>query len=318
MKHKFVGTFEELKKLLAPLEGDWVEIGLNQKQLKRKDGGILNWYASNGTIYIQGAKETQTPLESSLTRLLEGSADAREHEKQIPATPTAAPNTTASQTPAEQVSPGFLRVGFTESEVILALVGAVGTELGMVVDVLRDRLKVVGYEVQEIRVSTEIIPTLISQARISGNEFGRISGMMTAGDEARNLSGDNSILALGAAGLIASERTQGTDGSPDYMPRRAYIINSLKHPDEVVRLRQIYPQGFYLIGVHADNERRLKYLKDDKRMSEEEAKTLIKRDSDEQIPHGQRVTDTFHMSDFFVRLEGDAANSIRNAVASAK
>jgi deoxycytidylate deaminase len=40
-------------------------------------------------------------------------------------------------------------------------------------------------------------------------------------------------------------------------------------------------------------------------MSEKEAAQLIQRDRGEPIPNGQRVADAFHMSDFFVRLEGD-------------
>jgi deoxycytidylate deaminase len=40
-------------------------------------------------------------------------------------------------------------------------------------------------------------------------------------------------------------------------------------------------------------------------MTEDKAQYLMARDEDEHIASGQRVTDTFHMSEFFVRLDGD-------------
>src|SRR5690606_34872792 len=78
-----------------------------------------------------------------------------------------------------------------------------------------------------------------------------------------------------------------------------------KHPEEVERLRQLYPHGFHLIAVHADEKRRYRYLIDEKRIDPEDAQRLMERDEDEKLRHGQRVTDAFHMSDFFVRLDAN-------------
>src|ERR1019366_5351412 len=88
---------------------------------------------------------------------------------------------------------------------------------------------------------------------------------------------------------------------------------SLKHPDEVARLREIYPEGFYLIGVHADEKRRHDHLTQSKRMTPQEAETLMRRDEDEQLPRGQRTSDSFHLSDFFVRIDQDQ-DKLRNSV----
>jgi deoxycytidylate deaminase len=78
----------------------------------------------------------------------------------------------------------------------------------------------------------------------------------------------------------------------------------LKHPDEVSRLREIYPEGFFLIGVHASEKRRFDYLTKDKNMSAASADALIRRDENENLPYGQKVNDAFHLSDFFVRIDG--------------
>ncbi len=129
---------------------------------------------------------------------------------------------------------------------------------------------------------------------------------MDAGNTARERAGDNSVLALGVAAKISADRPKDSSGQPKPLSRRAYIIHSLKHSDEVARLREIYPEGFYLIGVHADEKRRHDYLTQSKRLTPTEADSLMRRDEDEQLPHGQRTSDTFHLSDFFVRIDQDA------------
>src|SRR6185503_9002887 len=109
---------------------------------------------------------------------------------------------------------------------------------------------------------------------------------------------------LGTASVISSLRGKDPSGNGQFAPRRAYLVNSLKHPAEVTTLREIYPLGFYSIGIHADKKRRKDSLMD-KGMTAREAQDLIKRDEDEHLDHGQRVTDTFHLSDFFVHLDGN-------------
>ena len=197
------------------------------------------------------------------------------------------------------------RIGrFHNSELVIGLVGAVGSELFKVAQILEERLKRADYETIHIKISKDIIPLLIDISEIQeANESNRISNLMDAGNKARKNADDNSILALGAASKISSLR-YNDDGQPKPRQKTAYIINSLKHPEEVLRLRDIYPRGFYLIGVHSDKKRRLEYLTNDKGISDDDAKKLINRDEYEKFPYGQHVADTFHMSDFFVRDDG--------------
>ncbi len=194
-----------------------------------------------------------------------------------------------------------------DGELVLGLVGAVGTELQKVVTVLTERLNVYKYSVQEVRVSKEIIPLLVPPRAIDREtEFERVTRGMNDGDHVREQSGDNGILALGAAQRISTRRQKQGQRERMYTPRRAYIINSLKHPAEVLRLRKIYPLGFYLVGVYSDEKRRLNFLREERRMNRVEARTLMRRDKEETDPWGQHVSDTFHLSDFFVRLGTDS------------
>lgn len=208
----------------------------------------------------------------------------------------------------------MLEKQYSDSELVLGLIAPVGTELQKVRDILEERLRVIGYEVIHIRITRDVIPKIVEPAKWpEGDEYERLLSLMDAGDKARESSTDNSILALGAAALINSQRPSER-GEPQPQPRRAYIISALKHPAEVERLRAIYPLGFYLIGVHSDEETRTRCLREDKRIrSDEEIDRLIKRDEHgrdamapepiTKVDHGQRVSDTFHLSDFFVRID---------------
>jgi deoxycytidylate deaminase len=204
-------------------------------------------------------------------------------------------------------SPIGLGHSYTKGELVIGLVGPVGTEFEEVVKILNAWLTTARYEVKEIRVSSDIIAKLIQRAETPSGEFERIKWGMEDGDSARRESGDNSILALGAASRIAQLREADEKGNSVPAPRRAYIINSLKNPEEVFRLREIYPLGFYIFGIHSDENYRKRVLTEvrAKPMSSDEAKVLIARDEDEHLKHGQRVTDTFHLSDFFMRLVDD-------------
>ena len=151
----------------------------------------------------------------------------------------------------------FLGHKFADSEVVIGLVGAVGTELEKVTRIIDERLKVSGYSVENVSISSNIIPQCTNVERYDdSDEYERISHLMDAGNEARRKFGDNSILALGSVAWISSIREKEQDGTPKPSPRKAFIVKSLKHPDEVVRFREIYPHGFYLVGVYSDEKRR--------------------------------------------------------------
>lgn len=309
MAIRFSGTIEELKVQLSQLEkeGSWTEVNPNQHQFRHNSGGVLNWFPSTGSINFQGQPAGRDTLQARVSIIL----------KSAESTFSAATGTTASETleylasthPVGQnllsttsVNPSLFSElrNFSDSEIIIGLVGAVGTEMDLITTQLRDRLKIAGYEASEIRVSQDVIKKIVNVDVTGADEATRISKLMDAGNIARKQSGDNAILATGVAAHIAAIRNPS--GSP--MQRHAFIVNSLKHPDEVLRLRQIYPRGFHLFGVHPDESVRLAFLKR-KGIRDNDIVRLIERDQDEHVPFGQRVNDTFHMSDFFVRLDND-------------
>lgn len=78
-----------------------------------------------------------------------------------------------------------------------------------------------------------------------------------------------------------------------------YVVDSIRNPEEVNLLRKSFAQ-FFLFGVFAEPDLRWKRVNEkynnDRRAFDEDDK----RDSNEGIEHGQRVTDSFRMSDIIL------------------
>ena len=302
MKLIFTKSYEELKQELSAIDGIWDESQTNKKVL-RLDGGIMNWYESTGTIQFQGKFEDKQYLENKVKTTLypdeyaevaEPKPDGVTDEVIEEETPT------DKETQQPEISSEYLKGNFENSEIIIGIVSAVGTETPRVITPLTDRLHRFGYNVEEIKVSS-----LLTSAQTS-SEYDRIRGLMSAGDDLRKATNNNAILAHGAAKLIKSKRDEDKE-------KNAYIINSLKHPGEVEILRKIYGQGFYLFGIHTDKKRRLHYLTNDKGLTSTEADELTSIDEDENIPHGQRTRDTYHLSDFFINF-GKNDDQVKNTI----
>lgn len=203
---------------------------------------------------------------------------------------------------------------YTDTEIVIGLVGAVGTHQNRVVEALKDRLRAFDYDAREIRVSQDVIGVLYGDIPTSfSSEFDRVSFYIDRGNHARQSSGDNSILALGVCSEVSRERQLDEHGSTKPKQRIAYIVNSLKHPEEVRRLRRVYTDGFYLIGVYSSKDARREYLTRDKGIDCERADRLIERDEDEVEGHGQHTRDTFHLADFFIHL-GDKETAWKNSL----
>lgn len=299
MSLKFTGTFEELEKRLSPLELSWEE---NQagKKVTRKYEGVLNWFESTGTIQFQGQPEGKAQLEAQVKHTLY----PNEYEKPSQESTTEQPDTTTNISDSSgDSSENYPYSEHTNSEIVIGIVSAVGTQINRVTDPFCNHLKQFGYEVEEIRVSK-----LLNNGQNIDNtkEYDRIKKLIDAGDLMREKNADNSILAAGAIRNISEKRNANS-------PKIAYLVNSLKHPEEVTLLRKVYGHGFFLVGIHSDEKRRTKYLMSEKGLKEKEAAELIKIDEDEAVDHGQRTRDTYHLSDIFINL-GKNEDQITNTV----
>ena len=297
MALKFSGTFTDLSSKLTTLHGEWDESQPNKKVL-RLNGGVMNWFESTGSINFQGKDPGKTTLEVEVPKLLYPT-EAESIVVTKVTTATVEPGSSVTTpTKCDSIERRYLTTGINEGELVIGIVSAVGTEYKRVTEPLIDRLKGFGYSVQEIRVSG-CLPSFSGT-----DEYERIKHYMQAGDALRENSENNAILAAGVAKNISSSRSASST-------KRAFIVNSLKHPREVEFLRKIYGDGFYLVGIHADEKRRHQHLTDDKGMTQAQANELIRIDEDESFDHGQKTRDTYHLADFFLNL-GSNNDQVKN------
>lgn len=190
------------------------------------------------------------------------------------------------------------------SEIVIALVGGIGVDHTKIGEMITDRLSKFNYLTHSIRISHVVLPKLVDATSLPLDKYKRATLMMDIGNEARAKHADEGIAALGAIAEIHNSR-KSEDGL-FAINRTAYIISSLKRPEEVAYLRQVYQGGFYLLGVYSSEKHRQNLLENTgKGMLAEQAKLLIKRDQAEQGAFGQETRKTFALSDFFIEENGD-------------
>ena len=244
---KFTGSLDELKAKLKPMETecDWNESNTAQIQIRHQNKGIMNWYSSTGTINFQGDAIGRKELEKLVTEYITGEVAITESDDIIS-------DEVASISELENQGVISEQQEFIESpqdsELVIGLVGAVGSRLGSVQERFKDLLtNHFNYQVETISVSKDVIARLSGAQIDNTNEYSRISSSMDAGNKLRKETGDNSFLSSCIVERISELRDE-TGG--EFRARTAYIVSSLKHPEEVTRLRRIYGAGFFLISVY--------------------------------------------------------------------
>ncbi|WP_268238991.1 anti-phage dCTP deaminase [Shewanella aestuarii] len=89
---------------------------------------------------------------------------------------------------------------------------------------------------------------------------------------------------------------------------KVYILDSLKRPEEIERLKQIYGKCFYTIGVTSPYEDRLKQ-KTIETADSELARKMVDEDYDKQAKknnkYGNQTNKAFQLSDLFLNLSED-------------
>lgn len=190
---------------------------------------------------------------------------------------------------------------YTQTELVFGLVAPVGTHLDDFIGQLQEALELEkrGYRCGEpIRFTkfAEAVKGLNKELPSpNADRYTRTTMLIARCNELREIYG-NDVLSLYAAAEIASRRPKK---APRHLPAHAFIARQLKRPEEVTRLRQIYSEGFHLIGLYCPESVREQHLKDEG-MDERAAKQLIKTDAEQPIKWGQRVRETFHLSDVFM------------------
>jgi len=206
-------------------------------------------------------------------------------------------------------------------ELVIGLVGPIGSDLAKAAQEVGKALAPYGYETKEVRLSRLLVEVPGGEHLVeAGPEDLRIERHMDAGDTLRGQAGGAVLGSLGV-GYIYDYRQREAGGSS--AEGLAFVLNSLKHPDEVEILRKTYGPRFILISVHTPTKDRLASLA--KRIAksrdkpqrakqfESAAAQLMERDErDETTDCGQNVRETFTLGDVYVSTSpaGEMASGI--------
>jgi deoxycytidylate deaminase len=209
-------------------------------------------------------------------------------------------------------------------ELVIGLVSHAGAGCSTAGRRIQVLLEDAGYEVVLLKVSDLIltvtqaqVPELKDGAQAGASKFARASALQDLGDKLRE---KHHGYALAATAVRKIKEVRG--GETPGHKRLAFILDSLKHPEEVNLLRQVYDQSFRLVAVHCEPPQREARLIGDKKsvakyagVPKDDVLAFMKRDEkDDSHSFGQRVRDVFHLADFFLdntaeSHEGSAMNS---------
>jgi deoxycytidylate deaminase len=196
-------------------------------------------------------------------------------------------------------------------ELVIGLVGPIGTDIGLVAGKLENELAHVGYKAVHVHVSDafheiegefELKERPIEQRYIS---------YMDAGNKLRERLDRQDALALFSVAAIRKKRVGLTGSRIEPSTHTAYILNQLKRPEEIATLRRVYGRGFIQLSAYCSEDRRLDdltsriaksyYREKSVEAYRGKAQDLISRDNDEEEnPYGQRVRDTFPLADIVI------------------
>lgn len=203
-------------------------------------------------------------------------------------------------------------------ELVLGLVAPVGVDLHAVAAALRSALHAVSYEAIEINVIDAAAALGKWSLKDEPRYDERANARMTFGNEVRAAIGLDG-LALVTVGEIQRQRRDQQDGQADKpIARAAYLIRSLKTPDEVKKLREVYSSSCYIVATYASRDVQLDTLARQIGRSHHsasdgfraQAEALILRDESERgVENGQNLRDTFPLADVF--LDGRDSEALK-------
>lgn len=200
-------------------------------------------------------------------------------------------------------------------EIVVGLVGAVGTDLYLVAELTGAILRTFDYQVEEVVSLSRLLNDVVRDEPLPDEpREAYIDSRMTAGNTLRRgLESGEALTQFAIAEIMRHRRAVQADrGLPRDQPPEAvaYILRSLKHQNEIALLREIYRERFVFISAHAPRDERIKRLagliadshgSTDRHEYDAEATRLAQRDeAEEDDEFGQDVRGTFPKADFFI------------------
>lgn len=208
-----------------------------------------------------------------------------------------------------------------QHELFIGVVAPIGVDYAIGVSVLQERLELLGITVHQIKMSALIGEVPGVPVTDSAAEDDRIWKLMRAGNDARVRLNDGAALAKLAVLEIQEKRKAISGMATTPAPNTAYILLTLKTPDEISFLRETYGEAFFLVSCYEPREERVTSLAQKIASSKQTsdfdgerggAEAIVKADEKDGSTQGQRSGDSFSEGDFFVSTTN--RDSARRAV----
>jgi deoxycytidylate deaminase len=222
-------------------------------------------------------------------------------------------------------------------ELVVGLVTPIGVDGEEVSRLLTD---VLASEVEYSSQQVHVIDYLKSEGKIQSRGPAGVAGMealIDAGNDLRAQMRRKDAFALYAIRAIFERRAKVAKidiSAPDHEPwkhippngRTAYIIRSIKRPEEIQLLRRVYGPWLLVVSAFATRKVRLHHLLDElvekgqatagDRETQYKIEELLDRDSreDDNASYGQDTRKAFSQADIFIDISGDAERQLRRFV----
>jgi deoxycytidylate deaminase len=214
------------------------------------------------------------------------------------------------------------RVG---QELVIGLVGAIGTDLAAVERALDRAFETVDYRTRKINL-IECLTTQIAQFSLSPNltREKTYAAKMDAGNRFRyHLKRNDALALLGIARIRELRKDASPDVNPDLpIQRCAYVFHSLKTPEEIETLRRVYKDNFWVIAAYASKRQRVRSLaqkiaaghfdSDCDRYLAHAEQLVIRDEKEHGEEFGQNVRGSFWNADVFVDASAHIDDIDRN------
>lgn len=201
------------------------------------------------------------------------------------------------------------------NDIVIGLIGAVGTHLDSVEKAIENQLQTYAYKYELVKLST-LIKQFPGYTHLNKDAMHRrdyYHEAIDGGNAIRNAAADASALVRWAVTEVHRSRT-GALEKP--FRGRCFVIDQIKTPQEVRFLRELYGELFYCIAVYADEklrwDRLTREFAHDRHKPKPRARdlgpaamarTVIDRDSKEKSDWGQNVRGAFVEADYFIRSD---------------
>ncbi|MBN2526399.1 MAG: hypothetical protein JXR76_08395 [Deltaproteobacteria bacterium] len=198
---------------------------------------------------------------------------------------------------------------------VFSICGQVGAGLSLVRRKIAQTLSSFGYECIAVDISQVVLEMFykkVIEEEADGNHTGlksdaarRIYMLQRRGNQLRSRFGNDIITKVSVSHIIWQE-LQRSDNR-----RIAWLIDSVKHHEEVAFLRELFGDSYFAIGVISTDSVRKRRLMEKKGFTGEEFNVLSEIDAREKgLEHGQSTIKAITQSDYFFSNDYATADNL--------